>query len=91
MDGFNEASRVIEKGAQPLDVRFESEFEITTLPGAINIPFYLLRLKLPRLDREPRYIVFCNDASQSVVAAFLLRQAGFDASVIRGGLAGQAN
>ena len=88
---FNEASRAIEKGAQPLDVRFESEFEITTLPGAINIPFYLLRLKLPRLDREPRYIVFCNDASQSVVAAFLLRQAGFDASVIRGGLAGRAN
>jgi CRP-like cAMP-binding protein/rhodanese-related sulfurtransferase len=88
---FNEASRAIEKGAQPLDVRFESEFEIATLPGAINIPFYLLRLKLPRLDRDSRYIVFCNDASQSVVAAFLLRQAGFDASVIRGGLAGRAN
>jgi CRP-like cAMP-binding protein len=81
--GLDAANDLVARGgARWLDVRLPSEFETGHLPGAINIPLYILRLRLEQLDPRPRYVV-CDSGRRSSVAAFILREHGFDASVLR--------
>ena len=88
---FSEVKQRVADGAQLLDTRFESEFKSGTLRGALNIPFYVLRLRMSQLNADQPYILFCNDARQSAAAAFLMRQEGLDVSVIRDGIQGRQN
>ena len=73
-------------GAVYLDIRLEEEFKTLNIPGSINIPLPLLRLKLKALNKSRKYIVYCDDASRSSVAAFLLNRHGFDAFILEGGM-----
>jgi CRP-like cAMP-binding protein len=84
-----EALRLLrEGGAQTVDVRLEDEYRHGSLPGAINIPLYLLRVKAAALPRDRLYILFGHGERRASTAAFLLAQRGFDTRVLRGGLAG---
>ncbi|NOX10081.1 MAG: cyclic nucleotide-binding domain-containing protein [Gammaproteobacteria bacterium] len=76
---------VRDDGAVWLDVRLESEFNNSTIEGSINIPLYLLRLRLHELDEEKPYIVFCDTGRRSSAAAYLLSEAGYDIYVLGGG------
>jgi CRP-like cAMP-binding protein len=78
---------VADGGARWLDVRLQSEFEAEHLPGAISVPLSLLRVKLAQLDRKLKYIVVCNTGRRSSAGAFILKERGFDAFVLKGGLA----
>jgi len=78
---------VASKGAHWLDVRLPSEFQNLAVEGAINIPLYFIRLKLSTLDRAKPYIVYCDTGRRSSAAAFILVERGFDAYVLKGGLA----
>lgn len=82
------ARRLLQAGAQLVDVRLEDEFRAETLRGSLNLPLYLLRLKAQSLDPNRKYILFCQHDQRSSAAAFLLAQRGLDAYVLRGGLAG---
>ncbi|MEW5787883.1 MAG: cyclic nucleotide-binding domain-containing protein [Pseudomonadota bacterium] len=88
VDVAEAAGMVRDKGAQLIDVRLEDEFKQGSLKGAINIPLYLLRLKANTLPKERIHIVFCQTGSRSSTAGFLLAQRGFEARVLKGGLAG---
>lgn len=81
------AGRLVRNGAVRVDVRTESEYQASTLSNALNIPLYLMRLKLAKLDREHRYILFCDTGSRSAAAGFLMSQQGFNVHVLEGGLA----
>lgn len=84
-----EALRLLrEGGAQTVDVRLEDEYRHGSLPGALNIPLYLLRVKAAALPRDRLYILFGHGERRASTAAFLLAQRGFDTRVLRGGLAG---
>jgi CRP-like cAMP-binding protein len=85
---LDEARTLAQAGAGLLDVRVEDEYRNGTIKGSLNLPLYLLRLKSAQLDRNRRYVVFCQTDSRSRAAAFLLSQRGFDVSVLRGGLSG---
>lgn len=80
------AGQLVSSGAVRVDVRTESEYRASSLSNALNIPLYLLRLKLESLDRERRYILFCDTGSRSAAAGFLMNQQGFNVHVLRGGL-----
>ena len=82
----NEASALVKTGSKLLDVRPENQFRKGTLKGAINIPVYDLRDKLGTLVEGTRYIICCQNGTQSEVAAFLLGQRGFDVCILKGGL-----
>jgi len=69
-----------------LDVRFPSEAEANPLKGSLNIPFYLLRRNLSKLDRKKRYVVCCDTGERSSTAAFLLTQEGLNSCYLDGGL-----
>ncbi|MFO1436561.1 MAG: cyclic nucleotide-binding domain-containing protein [Gammaproteobacteria bacterium] len=86
----SDAEARIAKGAKWLDVRLESEAANDGMKGAINIPLFMLRLKMESLDPNVEYIVYCDTGRRSSAAAFLLSERGFKAAVLEGGLRGQA-
>lgn len=69
-----------------LDVRVPSEFKSDGKDGAVNLPLYLLRHKLGVLNRETRYVVYCDTGRRSSAASFILNQNGFQTVVLKGGL-----
>jgi CRP-like cAMP-binding protein len=83
-----EAARklVTDRGARWLDVRLPSEHQNLAIEGGINVPLYLVRLKLSTLDRNRPYIVYCDTGRRSSAAAYILVERGFDAYVLKGGL-----
>ncbi|MDZ7752362.1 MAG: cyclic nucleotide-binding domain-containing protein [Gammaproteobacteria bacterium] len=83
---FDKAERMVAEGARWLDVRFVEDFEKVSIPGALNIPFNVLRLRREELDPDTRYITYCNNGLRSSVAAFLLIQRGFDVCFLDRGL-----
>ncbi|MFV1997941.1 MAG: cyclic nucleotide-binding domain-containing protein [Acidiferrobacterales bacterium] len=82
----DEASALVKTGSKILDVRPENQFRQGALKGAINIPVYDLRDKLGTLVEGTRYIICCQNGTQSEVAAFLLGQRGFGVCILKGGL-----
>jgi len=85
---YTRAKEIVAGGGQWLDVRLPSEFEQYRTPGAINIPLYSIRLKLRAFDRNMHYVVCCDTGRRSSAAAYILSERGFQASVLKDGLAG---
>jgi CRP-like cAMP-binding protein len=84
---YTEARRIVAAGGHWLDVRLPSEFEHCHFDNALNVPLYFVRLKLKSLDPAIPYVVCCENGRRSSAAAYLLSERGFDASVLRGGIA----
>jgi CRP-like cAMP-binding protein len=83
-----EAEALVDKqGGVWLDVRLPSEFQNLAIESAINVPLYFIRLKLSGFDRSKPFIVYCDTGRRSSAAAFILVEKGFDAYVLKGGLA----
>jgi rhodanese-related sulfurtransferase len=58
----SEVQKLLEQGAQLVDVLGEDEYEQDHLPGAINIPLKKLdATTAARLDRDRPVLVYCND------------------------------
>jgi len=84
---FAEADAMVKAGkAKWLDVRLPSEFQNYNLPGSVNIPLYMLRMKLATIDAKTPYIVVCDTGRRSSVAVFVLTQKGYEAYVLDKGL-----
>jgi CRP-like cAMP-binding protein len=82
-----EAREIVAKGGKWLDVRLPSEFQNFRIDDAVNIPLYFIRLKLNALDKNTQYVVCCDTGRRSSAAAYILSERGFDAFVLKGGLA----
>lgn len=85
---FEQAVSLVQAGACWLDVRTEAEHQNQSLPGSINIPLWMLRIRASGLDINRKYIAYCDTGSRSASAAFLLSERGFDVHVLQGGLVG---
>jgi CRP-like cAMP-binding protein len=81
-----EAQERLRRGARLVDVRSAAEFQQGALKGSVNIPIDELRTRLSQFDQVCPYVLYCRNGVQSEVAAFLLRQRGFDVAVLRNGL-----
>lgn len=87
---YDEAMEKAKQGGVWLDVRLESEHAQDAIPGSINLPLYMIRLKIDTLDPKKPYIVYCDTGRRSSAAAFLLTERGLRVYVLRGGLQGSA-
>ncbi|MGA2188412.1 MAG: cyclic nucleotide-binding domain-containing protein [Steroidobacteraceae bacterium] len=84
---YDAARELVAKGGKWLDVRLPSEFQNFRIDDAVNIPLYFIRLKLNALDKKTPYVVCCDTGRRSSAAAYILSERGFEAYVLKGGLA----
>jgi len=95
-----DVERELAAGAELIDVRTESEYELAHAPSslqtggvqaggaqtsALNMPLTILKLKSRLLNREKRYIAYCNSGRRSSAAAYLLSEDGYNVTVLRNG------
>lgn len=76
----------IDQGATWLDLRSSQQFDESHLPGAINCPFESLRYQVSSLAPDGHYVLYSNTGGRAMAGAYLLRERGFDVSVLEGGL-----
>jgi NADPH-dependent 2,4-dienoyl-CoA reductase/sulfur reductase-like enzyme/rhodanese-related sulfurtransferase len=69
-----------------LDVREPAEFQVGHLEGAVNIPLGELRDRMSELPRDREILTYCAVGQRSYYASRALRQYGFQARNISGGI-----
>ncbi|UPT73315.1 MAG: rhodanese-like domain-containing protein [Elusimicrobiota bacterium] len=69
-----------------LDVRQPEEYETARLEGAVLIPLGELPGRLAELPKDRPLVVMCHHGMRSAHAVHHLRQAGFDAVNLTGGI-----
>lgn len=72
-----EALRLLNNGAQLLDVRSGPEFKEDGIAGAINIPLPLLIKYVALLDKNKPVVIYCRSGNRSAKAINMLKVAGF--------------
>lgn len=86
IDAARADAMVKRKQARWLDCRYDVEFEESRIPGALHVPLDRLRELVNTLDRETPYIVYCRSGRRSACAAYLLRERGYHAYSLTGGI-----
>ncbi len=82
-----EALSLLGQGWSAVDVRYDEEFEDGHIAGAIHLPLPELRQRVDStLDKSGRYITVCLSGKRSTVAAFLLKQRGYDIMTMKDGM-----
>jgi rhodanese-related sulfurtransferase len=56
------------------------------IPGAMHIPLDELRQRLDALPRDRPIVTYCQVGQRGYLATLVLRQAGFEAANLGGGL-----
>ena len=84
--GYVQAQKNVAEGAVWLDVRHPPEYRYDRLPGAVSVPLNDIRNAIGVLDKDKKYIAYCQSGRRSAAAAFILAQAGYDVQVLEGGL-----
>jgi rhodanese-related sulfurtransferase len=69
-----------------LDVRNHTDYEKEHIDGALNIPLNKLNKKLKALPHDQPIVCVCWDGLRSREATFLLKNAGYNASYLVGGV-----
>lgn len=72
--------------ARWLDCRYDVEFDEAHIPSALHLPLDSLRERLAGLSRDLAYVVYCRSGRRSVCAAYLLRERGYRAYSLVGGI-----
>jgi rhodanese-related sulfurtransferase len=81
-----EAKRLIDSGAQLIDVRTDVEYEAGHIPGARHVPLADVQRESATLDRETPVILYCRSGNRSGPAADAFAASGWDAHSVEGGL-----
>ena len=74
---YSEARKLIEQGAQLVDVRTPQEFQQHALPGSVNIPLPVIQQALKQLDKETPVLLYCASGQRSGTAKRVLEACGF--------------
>ena len=86
--GKEEAVKMVSEGAVWVDVRLDSEHKNSCIKGSISVPLFMLRMKADKLDTSKTYVLYCDTGRRSSAASFLLKERGFTAYCLQGGLTG---
>jgi rhodanese-related sulfurtransferase len=83
-----EARRLIDEGAQVIDVRADHEWAAGRIPGATHLPLDELPQRTGEIDKERPVLFYCRGGNRSTMAAAALADAGYDASKLSEGIVG---
>ena len=84
----DEARKLIEDGAQVIDVRADHEWEVGRIAGATHLPLAELAQRAGEIDRERPVVLYCRGGNRSTMAAAALADAGYDAAKLTEGIVG---
>jgi rhodanese-related sulfurtransferase len=85
-----EARKLIEDGAQLVDVRAQHEWDAGHIAGATHVPLAELAQRASEIDRERPVVLYCRGGNRSTMAAAALGDAGYDAAKLAEGIVGWA-
>lgn len=84
----DEAQKLIEDGAQLVDVRVDHEWGAGHIAGAKHLPLAELAQRTAELDPERPVVLYCRGGTRSTMATDALAEAGFDAAKLSEGIVG---
>jgi rhodanese-related sulfurtransferase len=84
--GPDEARKLIDRGAQLIDVRGDHEWEAGRIAGASHIELDSLPERISEIDRDRPVLIYCRADNRSDMAAAALAADGFDTSTLAGGI-----
>ncbi|HEX5374537.1 MAG TPA: rhodanese-like domain-containing protein, partial [Solirubrobacterales bacterium] len=92
-DGAKEVSRedarkLVEDGAQLVDVRAGHEWDAGRIKGASHLPLAELAGRVGELDKDRAVVLYCRGGNRSTMAAEALAAEGFDAVKLSEGIVG---
>lgn len=85
-----EARKLLEQGAQLVDVRADHEWEAGRIAGAKHIPLAELPQRTGELDDDRPVVLYCRGGNRSTMATEALAGAGYDAAKLSEGIVGWA-
>ncbi len=86
LNEFNELKEEMKDKLQILDIREEDELLVYRMPEAKEIPLTQLRNRLDELDKDVTYVTSCAIGLRGYVAERILKQNGFKAHYLMGGV-----
>jgi rhodanese-related sulfurtransferase len=84
----DEARKLIDEGAQVVDVRADHEWEAGRIAGATHVPLPELPQRLEEIDKDRPVVVYCRGGNRSTMATDALAEAGYDAHKLSEGIVG---
>ena len=83
---YEEGQKLVDDGAQWLDVRLPAEHQSNAIKDDTHIPLIFLRLKIDSLDNSKNYVVYCDTGRRSSAASYLLNERGFTSCILKDGI-----
>jgi rhodanese-related sulfurtransferase len=83
-----EARKMVEEGAQLVDVRADHEWNAGHIADAKHVPLPELPQRTGELDQDRPVVVYCRGGNRSSMAAAALGEAGFEAVKLTDGIVG---
>ncbi|HEV2858625.1 MAG TPA: rhodanese-like domain-containing protein [Solirubrobacterales bacterium] len=84
----DEARKMVEEGAQLVDVRADHEWEAGRIAGAKHVPLPELPQRTSEIEQDRPVVVYCRGGNRSSMAAAALSDAGFEAVKLSEGIVG---
>jgi rhodanese-related sulfurtransferase len=84
----DEAQKLIDDGAQLVDVRADHEWEVGRIAGATHVPLAELAEQTGEIDKDRPVVLYCRGGTRSTMATDALTDAGFDAVKLSEGIVG---
>ncbi len=85
-----EARKLLDAGAQLIDVRADHEWEAGRIDGAAHLPLPQLPERIAQLDKDRPVVVYCRGGNRSSMAVAALEDAGYEAAKLSEGIVGWA-
>ncbi|MET0558112.1 MAG: rhodanese-like domain-containing protein [Solirubrobacterales bacterium] len=83
-----EAQKLIDEGAQLVDVRAQHEWDAGRIAGATHLPLDELAQRAGEIDSERPVVLYCRGGTRSSMAAAALTDGGYDAAKLTEGIVG---
>ncbi len=83
-----EARKLVDEGAQLVDVRADHEWEAGRIPGAKHVPLAEMNERTGEIAQDRPVVLYCRGGTRSSMATEALAAAGYDAAKMTGGIVG---
>jgi rhodanese-related sulfurtransferase len=83
-----EAQKLIDEGAQLVDVRAGHEWEMGRIEGATHLPLAELAERAGEIDKDRPVVLYCRGGNRSSMATAALAAEGYDAVKLSEGIVG---